>query len=127
MDTETENLSYTAADKSELSSAVYKDPKQPIESRVADLISRMTIEEKVAQMTGIWNEKKETLVDEHGNFDFEKASKAFAHGNGIGQVGRPSDAGKDEQASHDAGFNARQTVELTNDIQRFFFVKTYPA
>lgn len=120
MDTETEHLSYTPVDEIDLSSTVYKDPKQPIESRVADLISRMTVEEKVAQMTGIWNEKKETLVDEHGNFDFEKASKAFAHGNGIGQVGRPSDAGKDEQASHDAGFDARQTVELTNEIQRFF-------
>lgn len=28
----------------------YKDPKQPIEARVEDLVSRMTLEEKVGQM-----------------------------------------------------------------------------
>lgn len=98
----------------------YKDASKSPEERVVDLLSRMTIEEKAAQMMGVWNEKKETLIDEKGNFDFEKASKAYAHGNGIGQVGRPSDAGKDEQASHEAGFNAKQTVELTNAIQKFF-------
>jgi len=30
---------------------IYKDPKQPIEKRVDDLVSRMTLEEKVSQMT----------------------------------------------------------------------------
>lgn len=99
---------------------IYKNSLKSVEERVADLLSRMTLEEKVAQMMGVWNDKKETLIDELGNFDFEKASKAYAHGNGIGQVGRPSDAGKDEQAGHEAGFNARQTVELTNAIQKFF-------
>lgn len=98
----------------------YKDASKSPEERVVDLLSRMTIEEKAAQMMGVWNEKKETLIDEKGNFDFEKACKAYAHGNGIGQVGRPSDAGKDEEASHEEGFNARQTVELTNAIQKFF-------
>lgn len=80
----------------------------------------MTLAEKAAQMVGIWNEKKDTLVSESGHFDIEKARKHFGHGNGIGQVGRPSDAGKDEEASHEAGFDARQTVELTNAIQKFF-------
>ena len=31
----------------------YKDPKQPIQERVADLVSRMTLEEKIGQMTQI--------------------------------------------------------------------------
>lgn len=99
---------------------IYKDASKSPEERVKDLLTKMTLEEKVAQMMGVWNEKKETLIDEDGNFDLEKAKKAYAHGNGIGQVGRPSDAGKDEEASHEAGFNARQTVELTNAIQKFF-------
>lgn len=30
--------------------AIYKDPSQPIEARVSDLVSRMTIEEKMAQL-----------------------------------------------------------------------------
>lgn len=31
----------------------YKDPKQPIATRVKDLLSRMTLEEKIGQMTQI--------------------------------------------------------------------------
>ena len=119
-----EDIPTIQAEESDLSTALYKDPKASVKDRVRDLLSRMTIEEKAAQMMGIWNEKRETLVDAKGNFDFEKASKFFAHGNGIGQVGRPSDAGKDEQASHEAGFSARQTVELTNAIQKFFIENT---
>ena len=34
--------------------APYLDPKMPVEQRVADLLSRMTLEEKVAQMIGAW-------------------------------------------------------------------------
>ncbi len=120
METFSGNISTKQTDKIDLKNAVYKNPDSPIEDRVSDLLSRMTIDEKVAQMMGVWNEKKETLIDEKGNFDFGKANKAYAHGNGIGQVGRPSDAGKDEEASHEDGFDARQTVELTNDIQKFF-------
>lgn len=103
-----------------LENAPYKNPHLSAEQRTADLLKRMTAQEKIAQMVGVWNEKKETLIDEKGNFDFEKAHSAYAHGHGIGQVGRPSDAGKDEEASHEAGFNARQTVDLTNQIQSFF-------
>ena len=31
----------------------YKDPNQPVEVRVKDLLSRMTLEEKIGQMTQI--------------------------------------------------------------------------
>jgi beta-glucosidase len=72
----------------------------------------MTLEEKAAQMVCIWQKKAETLVDSDGNFDAEKARKAFKDGRGLGQVGRPSDAGK--------GKDARGMAELTNAIQKFF-------
>ena len=32
----------------------YKNPRLPVERRVADLLSRMTLEEKVAQLTCLW-------------------------------------------------------------------------
>ena len=32
---------------------IYRDPNQPIESRIRDLLSRMTLKEKVGQMTQI--------------------------------------------------------------------------
>lgn len=31
----------------------YKDPEQPVAARVKDLLSRMTLEEKIGQMTQI--------------------------------------------------------------------------
>jgi len=90
----------------------YKDPGAPLPERVRDLLSRMTLEEKAAQMVCVWNEMATTLVDERGAFDPAKASAAFADGRGLGQVGRPSSAG--------GGLGPRATAALTNDIQRFF-------
>src|ERR1700735_4491477 len=90
----------------------YKNPSLPSARRVKDLLSRMTLEEKAAQMLCVWQEKAQKLVDEKGNFDLAKAKKAFRDRRGLGQVGRPSDAG--------GGRNARQMAELTNAIQKFF-------
>ncbi len=90
----------------------YKNPHLQIAKRVRDLLSRMTLEEKAAQMMCVWQKKAETLLDEAGNFDPAKAQKSFKAGHGLGQVGRPSDAGK--------GKKAREMAELTNAIQKFF-------
>ncbi|HEY4233630.1 MAG TPA: glycoside hydrolase family 3 N-terminal domain-containing protein [Lacipirellulaceae bacterium] len=90
----------------------YRSAELPIAARVADLMKRMTLEEKAAQMTCIWQQKATKLLDENGNFDAAKAHEHFGHGNGIGQVGRPSDAA--------GGRNARQMADLTNAIQKFF-------
>ena len=108
----------------DLVNARYKDPNLDPKERVDDLISYMTLEEKVAQMMCIWNGKREMLVDEQGNFDYEKAKQSFKHGHGIGQIGRPSDAGKDEESGHDQGLELRETVALTNAIQKFFIEHT---
>jgi beta-glucosidase len=90
----------------------YRDASLPIDERVADLLSRMTLEEKVAQMLGVWQGKAAKLVDDQGRFDHAKAKAEFGHGHGLGQVGRPSDAG--------GGLTAKDNAQLTNDIQRFF-------
>ena len=36
---------------------VYKDRAQPVTGRVEDLLARMTLEEKVAQLVTIWEHK----------------------------------------------------------------------
>lgn len=90
----------------------YRNSALPADQRVADLLSRMTLEEKAAQMMCVWQQKADKLVDAVGNFDGAKAAAAFRDGNGIGQVGRPSDAG--------GGKGARGQAELTNAIQKFF-------
>jgi len=90
----------------------YRNPALSPEKRVKDLLSRMSLEEKAAQMLCIWQKKPQTLVDADGNFDPAKAKQAFKDGHGLGQVGRPSDSGK--------GLNARKMAETTNAIQKFF-------
>ena len=90
----------------------YRNSQLTPEERTNDLLSRMTLKEKNAQMMCIWNQKSEKLLDENGSFDPEKARVAFKEGNGIGQVGRPNDSG--------GGTTAREMAELTNRIQKFF-------
>ncbi|HEY1719431.1 MAG TPA: glycoside hydrolase family 3 N-terminal domain-containing protein [Verrucomicrobiae bacterium] len=97
----------------------YKLANLSPEKRVKDLLSRMTLEEKAAQMMCVWQKKGEMLLDAAGNFDLEKAKIHFKHGRGIGQVGRPSDAGSDPAKPAD-GKDARGMAELTNAIQKFF-------
>ena len=96
----------------------YLNPKLSAERRTRDLIARMTLREKAAQMLCIWQQKSSTMLDENGNFDRQKARTHFKHRLGLGQVGRPSDAG--------GGKNARAMAELTNAIQKFF-VENSPA
>jgi beta-glucosidase len=92
--------------------APYRNAALPAAKRVKDLLARMTLEEKTAQMMCVWQQKADTLVDADGNFDAAKARAAFKQRRGLGQVGRPSDAGK--------GKDARGMAELTNAIQKFF-------
>ncbi|MBS1793193.1 MAG: glycoside hydrolase family 3 C-terminal domain-containing protein [Acidobacteria bacterium] len=97
----------------------YKNPKLSVPKRVKDLLARMTLEEKAAQMMCVWQEKNTKLLDAGGDFDEKVAKKHFKHGHGIGQVGRPSDAGSTPAAPWN-GKNARGQAELTNAIQKFF-------
>jgi beta-glucosidase len=90
----------------------YLNSNLSAERRMKDLLSHMTLQEKAAQMLCHWQHKSNTLIDEQGNFDLQKARANFKQRQGLGQVGRPSDAG--------GGRNARQMAEMTNAIQKFF-------
>lgn len=68
--------------------AAYWNATLPVEQRVADLLARMTLEEKIAQIITIWNDKPK--VQDDGNFfDGEKASSLYP--DGLGLFARPSD------------------------------------
>ena len=97
----------------------YKDRTLPAAKRVADLLARMTLEEKAAQMLCVWQKKAEMLLDTAGKFDLQRAKAAFKKGCGLGQVGRPSDAGAPPGEPW-KGQTARGMAELTNAIQKFF-------
>src|SRR5688500_16397026 len=66
----------------------YRDANQPVAARVDDLLARMTLEEKVAQLSSIWDAKP-ALLDEQKRLDSAKLAERYPHG--IGQLARPSD------------------------------------
>jgi beta-glucosidase len=105
-----------AADK-----AVYKDASAPVEARVGDLLSRMTLEEKIAQIMTIWDSKTE-IFDAAGELDPVKFSAKFP--NGIGQFARPSDAKGPASPREVMGRDVRGTVRLVNALQKHAMTKT---
>ena len=105
-----------AADK-----AVYKDASAPVEVRVGDLLARMTLEEKVAQIMTIWDSKTE-IFDAKGELDPVKFSAKFP--NGIGQFARPSDAKGPASPREVKGRDVRGTVRLVNALQKHAMTKT---
>jgi beta-glucosidase len=90
----------------------YRDAKLPVEDRVADLIGRMTLDEKVAQLEGTWQNRgvqkdvSQLFVDEKGAFLPERAGAVLK--NGLGQMSRPS-----EQRG------PRAMAEFTNTMQKW--------
>jgi beta-glucosidase len=69
----------------------YKNPRLSIEVRVADLLSRMTLEEKVAQLTCLWVNRPQVnpqtdFSTDRGDFSPAKAAQVMNHG--IGQIAR---------------------------------------
>jgi beta-glucosidase len=100
--------------------AVYRDPKAPVQDRVRDLLSRMTLEEKAAQMRSMAYTKGSFL--EGDNFSPEKAMKVFQ--NGIGQIGSPSDTNGTKRYINDAYRAPGETIDLINAIQRHLVEQT---
>jgi beta-glucosidase len=92
----------------------YKNSKLPIDERVKDLLQRMTLEEKIAQMLCIWGQKKTMLLDEQGKLSISNCSQHLKAG--IGQIARISDTA--------GGQTAKGTAILANEIQKFFVERT---
>ena len=98
----------------------YRDAKAPIEERVRDLLSRMTLEEKAAQMRSIAYTK--SLFLESDLFSPEKAKQVFV--NGIGQIGNPSDTNGTARVAKDNYRSPGETIDLVNAIQRHLVENT---
>src|SRR5262249_17371451 len=93
---------------------VYKNPRAPIDARVNDLLSRMTLEEKVAQLTTVWTNKRD-MFDAHLEFDRANTRQNFP--NCIGEFARPNDwTGPEPPRAHPPR-DARESVALVNAIQ----------
>jgi beta-glucosidase len=97
---------------------LYKDPSQPVDRRVADLLSRMTLEEKIAQTLAVWK-RKDRITDEKGQFAPDKAGAVLAHG--IGQIARPSEL-RDEPTKIVLG--PRENAVFVNAVQKWLVENT---
>ena len=84
----------------------YKDASLPIEDRVADLLQRMTLEEKVEQIATGWEGKVE-VIDPTGTFTNEQARK-FTLG----------------EWAPDQKITPKESAILRNGVQRYLREKT---
>ncbi len=84
----------------------YRDPSLAIPARVADLLSRMTLEEKAAQLMPCFGVERED-----GSFSIDQAREQYK--NGVGTIN-----------THHVRRRTRQTVEYINAFQKFLREET---
>ena len=90
----------------------YKNPKLPVEDRVQDLLSRMTVEEKFWQMFMIPGDLSDGSENyKNGIFGFQVSAKGSTDAN-------------NQILDYSAASNAKETVKLINKIQKYFVEKT---
>ncbi|HPU44402.1 MAG TPA: glycoside hydrolase family 3 N-terminal domain-containing protein, partial [Dictyoglomaceae bacterium] len=81
-----------------------------INKKVREVLEKMTIEEKIAQLQAIQGRQ---LLDENGDFSEEKAEKYLKHG--IGQISR---------LAGERGITPDKAVKVRNKIQKYLKEKT---
>ncbi len=96
--------------------AVYRDASAPVAERVEDLLSRMTVDEKIAQIRTVWDSKVD-LFDDARRFDRARARQNFPEG--FGQLARPNDAQGPASPREIPWRSIRETVALVNAVQEF--------
>jgi beta-glucosidase len=104
----------------------YKDPSIPVAERVTDLLKRMTLEEKVAQMVSVNNEVKDSIVfDSMGNINIDRVKQMLPYG--VGEITRPSETkGGQSQTSNNkqVGLTPYENAVLSNKLQKYFLEET---
>ncbi len=88
---------------------LYKDRTQPVEKRVEDLLSRMTLEEKVAQLCG----DLPAGFMKDGRVSMEVLREKFPHGHG-----------RFTQYSLTGIMDPVQIAEISNTLQKYFVEET---
>ena len=94
----------------------YKNPRLPVERRVADLLSRMTLEEKVAQLICLWGSRPQVnpqtnFATDRGDFSSAKAAEVMKYG--IGQIARQRERK-----------GPREGAEFANAVQKWLLENT---
>lgn len=92
-----------------IATPTYADPRSSVDDRVEDLLGRMDLGEKLAQLGAVDFPK----LIQGGRFDPEAALRVIPHG--IGQVTR---------VGATTGLHPAQSAELVNEIQRLVMERT---
>ncbi len=114
------------AAQSQQSNPPYKNPVLTVDERVKDLLGRMTLEEKVAQLESTWQNYGQHLpadayfVDTNGKLDTTKAKAILK--NGLGEFSRPSEAVAG--AGHPQNAGPQAMAEFTNQLQKLMLEDT---
>ncbi|TVR85872.1 MAG: beta-glucosidase, partial [Trueperaceae bacterium] len=82
----------------------YRDPAPSPEERAADLLARMTLDEKLAQLGGVW------ITDLLDDMRFDRDRGAERLGHGIGHVTRLAAA---------TGLRPAASAALANEVQAY--------
>jgi len=97
------------AKKHDIKKKAYLDASQPVDKRVEDLLTLMTLDEKIAQLSGIWVYE----ILEGKKFSDNKANALMRHG--IGQITRLGGA---------SNFDPPVSARMANQIQKYLITNT---
>jgi len=92
-----------------MATAIYQDPAATVDARVDDLLERMTLDEKLAQLGCLWS----TDLLREGALDPDAVAARMPHG--IGQITR---------IGASTGLRARESAAFMNDVQRVALERT---
>lgn len=90
----------------------YRNPELPIEERVEDLLSRMTLEEKLYQMSAILLGEGAEIFESNGTYSLDEVRKKFGS-HGVGHLSCPT-----------TGMPPLQAIRTANQIQRIAVEET---
>jgi len=102
--------------RSQTATPDYKNPQLSVDQRVADLLKRMTIEEKVAQLVCLWQQRPQVAPQtdfstDRGGVSSEKAAQVMKYG--IGQIARQRERK-----------GPREGAEFANAVQKWLIENT---
>ena len=100
---------------------LYKDASAPVDARVDDLLARMTLDEKIAQITTVWESKVKIFND---RLQLDPFKLRALYPNGLGHFARPSDAKGAVSPRVAPGRGPRATVALVNALQKWAMTQT---
>jgi len=94
---------------------LYRRPGAPLAQRVDDLLARMTLDEKIVEVSAIWDAKGTLMGADHLP-DAALLAERFPHG--VGHVSRPADSKGEGVNSAVGGCGPAATVARVNAFQR---------